>query len=227
MDIPVDAHGFVLSRATYLPGGSHTAVTRRCTTSRQSSSSRSARRGRPRAAARATRHLRGVCATAGRRRLWWQHPGRGSPPSSKPSSRTLSCAHRSRRRSRAALIDHSATRRVSGSTVDGSPRYPLLLSLRLRAGAMGSARGRSQETSRHTWPAGPRGRSPNAAPPQSAPALLRTCARGRPPRSSGRGADRYASSMHGRWWARAAPPNGPWRHTPWRAQTSVGWAFMF
>ena len=26
MDIPVDAHGFVLSRATYLPGGSHTAV---------------------------------------------------------------------------------------------------------------------------------------------------------------------------------------------------------
>ena len=104
-----------------------------------------------------------------RRRLWWQHPGRGSPP----SSRTLSCAHRSRRRSRAALIDHRATRRVSGSTVDGSPRYPLLLSLRLRAGAMGSARGRSQETSRHTWPAGPRGRSPNAAPPrQSAPALL-------------------------------------------------------
>ena len=104
-----------------------------------------------------------------RRRLWWRHPGRGSPP----SSRTLSCAHRSRRRSRAALIDHRATRRVSGSTVDGSPRYPLLLSLRLRAGAMGSARGRSQETSRQTWPAGPRGRSPNAAPPrQSAPALL-------------------------------------------------------
>ena len=58
MDIPVDAHGFVLSRATHLPGGSHTAYTRRCTTSRQTSSSRSARRGRPRAAARATRHLR-------------------------------------------------------------------------------------------------------------------------------------------------------------------------
>ena len=214
MDIPVDAHGFVLSRATHLPGGSHTAYTRRCTTSRQTSSSRSARRGRPRAAARATRHLR---ASALPPAALVAAPGQGKP----------------------AIIPDAFVRAslpaALTSSVDRPSRHQTCLGLdRRRVAAISSPPIPAPTRWRH----GQRSRCEVVVRrPAGILGLLDLEGGRRTQRRRGKALQRwedhlgpgpiaYASSMMADVGARG-PAERPWRHTPWRAQTRVGRAFMF